>query len=125
MSVERFPAFYYEPGFIGSVRGNLIPHLMIPFTVYRYEQFSARWRAEKWTFPTALRNLAKEFNLRDNRWNGLAGCIFTMMEKNVKPTLIQRCILADHLDVWKFFDQTLISRHEWDDVDRRLTELIK
>jgi hypothetical protein len=53
-----------------------------------------------------------------------AGYIYQMMNKHVQVSLIQKCILADHLNVWKDFNTLLLSTGEWDMAAEQLDQLI-
>lgn len=125
--VPLFPPFYYDTNFTGSVGAGHenIPHQMVQFSVEKYNLFLKKWDESKWYMEIGLRELAREFNLRDCRWYGLAGYIYQMMNKNVRIELIQLCILADHLNVWKDFNPLLLSIGEWDEAAKQLSLLIK
>lgn len=121
--VGLFPSFYYSFGCVAVGQGHEnIPHKHIPFTVARYAQVVKEY--ENAEPPQLMLQIAKAFNLRDNRWDGLAAVIDQMVESGIKVELINKCILADHLNVWKKFDITLVSRREWDKAAIELDRLI-
>jgi hypothetical protein len=124
--VPLFPPFYYDPNFIGSVGAGHedIPHRLVEFTEEKYEEFLRMWDQQNWYLEIGLRELAKFFNLRDYRWFGLAGYIHQMMNKRVQISLIKKCVLADHLDVWKDFNTLLLSTGEWDEAEKVIDSLI-
>ncbi len=121
-----FPAFYYSLGCVPVGQGHEhIMHKHIPFTMARYLNLVERLHSSgDFHEEKIMLEIARTFNLRDNRTFGLAGAIYQMVEKLVKVELIDKCILADHLNVWKNFDIGLISRHEWDKVNSELDRLI-
>lgn len=94
------------------------------FTEEWYDAFCNEWEKSAWSFEEGLGNLAFRLKLRSHSWDNLAGFIYQIMNKTSDVYLIRLCIEADHRDVWKSFDWTMLSRHEWKEAEQELRKLL-